>query len=69
VNAAGYLLLEKGGTADYRYDDDYYKQPTAVVRLSARVTFGDMAQFKHGDWTVAGAGKFLGRNNSRFAGV
>ncbi len=37
VNAEGYLLLEKGGTADYSYDDDYYKQPTALVKLSVSV--------------------------------
>jgi hypothetical protein len=35
VNADGYLLLEKGGAGDYCYGDDYYKQPTAVVKLSA----------------------------------
>jgi hypothetical protein len=37
VNATGYLLLEKGGADDYSYGDDYYKQSTAAVKLSASV--------------------------------
>jgi hypothetical protein len=35
VNSDGYLLLEKGGAVDYNYADDYYKQFSALVRLSA----------------------------------
>jgi hypothetical protein len=35
VSSDGYLLLEKGGAVDYTYSDDYYKQFTALVRLSA----------------------------------
>ena len=35
VNSDGYLLLEKGGAVDYTYSDDYYKQFTALARLSA----------------------------------
>ncbi|MGO9259664.1 MAG: hypothetical protein ACLQU1_25625 [Bryobacteraceae bacterium] len=35
VNADGYLLLEKGGADDYCDRDDYYKQSSAVVKLSA----------------------------------
>jgi len=31
VNADGYLLLEKGGAADYCDQDDYYKRSTAEV--------------------------------------
>jgi hypothetical protein len=38
VNACGHLLLEKGGTGDYCDRDDYYKQPTALVKLSASVS-------------------------------
>lgn len=38
VDSDGYLLLEKGGAVDYTYADDYYKQFTALVRLSARMT-------------------------------
>ena len=37
VNADGYLLLEKGGAADYCDQDDYYKRSTAEVKLSASV--------------------------------
>ncbi len=38
VNADGYLLLEKGGAADYCDQDDYYRRPTAVVKLSANIS-------------------------------
>lgn len=37
MNADGYLLLEKGGTDDYFHGDNYYKQSTAAVRLSASI--------------------------------
>jgi hypothetical protein len=37
VNSHGYLMLEKGGTDDYTYRDDYYKQPTGTVKLSASI--------------------------------
>jgi hypothetical protein len=37
VNDDGYLLLEKGGDGDYCDRDDYYKQSTAVVKLSASI--------------------------------
>ena len=37
VDSDGYLLLEKGGAVDYTYADDYYKQFTALVRLSASI--------------------------------
>jgi hypothetical protein len=51
VNVAGYLLLEKGGAADYHYADDYYKQPTAMVNLSASIgkmrTGGAMGASSH----------------------
>jgi hypothetical protein len=38
VNAEGYLLLEKGGSGEYHYGDDYYKQSGALIRLSASIT-------------------------------
>jgi hypothetical protein len=51
VNAEGYLLLEKGGADDYCYGDDYYKKPTAVVKLSASIkkmkTGGSMGATSH----------------------
>jgi hypothetical protein len=51
VNADGYLLLEKGGAADYHDGDDYYKQPTAPVKLSASIkkmrNGGPMAATSH----------------------
>ncbi len=37
VNASGYLVLEKGGAADYDYRDDCYKHPTAPITLSAGI--------------------------------
>lgn len=37
VNATGYLLLEKGGAADYCDGDDYYKQATTEVKLAAGI--------------------------------
>jgi len=38
VNADGYLLLEKGGAADYSHQDDYYKRTTEELRLSASLS-------------------------------
>jgi hypothetical protein len=38
VNAEGYLVLEKGGVEDHRYSDDYYKQPSGLIRVSASIT-------------------------------
>ena len=37
VNATGYLLLEKYAATDYRYNDDYFKAPSAPVKMSANV--------------------------------
>jgi len=37
VNADRYLLFQRGGALDYDYSDNYYRQPTAVVKLSASV--------------------------------
>jgi hypothetical protein len=51
VNAVGYLLLEKGGAMDYDDGDGYFKQPTAPVKLSARIekmrTAGTLAPCSH----------------------
>src|ERR1019366_1241119 len=51
VNGDGYLLLEKGGAADYSDSDDYYRQSVARVTLSANVTKlrtpGSMARGSH----------------------
>jgi hypothetical protein len=63
VNAAGYLLLEKGGADDYCYGDDYYKQSTAVVKLSASIkkmrTGGAMGATSHEAVFIRG---FAGRH-------
>jgi hypothetical protein len=60
VNATGYLLLEKGGTGDYNYGDDYYRQSTAVVKLSASIekmrTKGAMGATSHEAVFIRGFG-------------
>jgi len=63
VNAEGYLLLEKGGAADYHYGDDYYRQSTAPVKLVASIkkmrTGGPMSMTSHEAVYIRG---FAGRN-------
>jgi hypothetical protein len=60
VNADGYLLLEKGGASDYCYGDNYYKQSTAVVKLSASIskmrTGGAMSATSHEAVFIRGFG-------------
>jgi hypothetical protein len=38
VNTDGHLLLEKGGVLDYTDNDNYYRQPAKLVKLSASIT-------------------------------